>query len=180
MLKNIIAIAFVTILITVAFVYEPPAKTETVAVAPAVDTTPQTPENTALLGEAFAILKADHVSVGDTPTYNSNPPTSGPHANALPWGFNTSEISDINAVHNLEHGGIWISYKDISAEQIAVLKTIATANSGSVIVSPRAANDSPVAVVSWGRLMQLDTVDIEQINQFITTNKNNSPEPLAR
>ena len=178
MLKNVIALAIVAVLITVAFVYQPPVKTETVA--PGVDTVAQPPENPDLLGESFAILKADHVNGGDAPTCNSNPPTSGPHANALPWGMNTSEISDINVVHNLEHGGIWISYKDIPAEQVAALEAIATANSGSVIVSPRAANDRAIAVVSWGRLMQLDTVDVEQINQFITTNKNNSPEPLAR
>jgi len=176
MLKNVIALAVVTILITVAFVYEPSPET----VAPAVETVTQPPENPALLGESFAIMEAKHVNISDAPTYNSNPPTSGPHANALPWGFNTSEISDVNVLHNLEHGGIWISYKDIPTEQVAALEAIATANSGSVIISPRAANDSAVAVVSWGRLMQLDTVDVEQINQFITTNKNNSPEPLAR
>ena len=180
MIKNLIAIAVVSILITAAIVYQKPTQPTPVAV-PAPAAVGQAPQKADLVGESFAIMPADHVRAGVTnQPYNSNPPTSGPHGNALPWGFNAAEVADINVVHNLEHGGIWISYKDISADQVDLLKTIAAANSGSVIVSARAANDSPVAVVSWGQLLQLDAVDEAQINEFITQNKNKSPELLAR
>lgn len=133
------------------------------------------------LGEAVEIVNRDHINVGDSHTgYNSNPPTSGPHAGAAPWGFNSEEILDENAVHNLEHGGIWISYKNIDDESIAVLENIAKRNSGSVLVSPRVANDSNIAITSWGRILKTDTVDEDTILEFLRQNKNKSPEPLAR
>jgi len=132
-------------------------------------------------GESISILNRDHISVGDAhEEYNSNPPTSGPHAGPAGWGFSEDEILDENAIHNLEHGGIWISYKNLNDDSVSTLKEIAKRNSLSVIVSPREANDANVVLSSWGRLLELDTVDEELIAEFIRKNKNKSPEPLAR
>ncbi len=135
----------------------------------------------ARLGEEISIVSRDHINIGDDfGSYNSNPPTSGAHAGPAPWGFNEAEIVDQNAIHNIEHGGIWISYKDIDEQSLEVLRNIARTNSQSVIISPRAANDSPVAIASWGRLLKTDVIDEEQIKEFIKGNKNKSPERLAR
>lgn len=134
-----------------------------------------------LMGEAISVMGRNHINIGDEhEPYNSNPPTSGPHVAAVPWGFSDTELVDENVVHNLEHGGIWISYKDLDEESIQTLQDIARDNAQSVLVSPRAANDSRIAVASWGRLLKLDEVDREKINEFIATNINNSPERLAR
>ena len=131
-------------------------------------------------GDAVSIMGQQHVAPGsEVDPYNSNPPTSGPHAGPAPWGVSSDEILDENAIHNLEHGGIWISYKNLDDESITILEEIARKNSRSVILSPREANDSNIAVASWGRLMKLDTADEEQISEFISRNKNRSPEPLA-
>jgi hypothetical protein len=133
-------------------------------------------------GEKVVIMNQDHVAPGGAAdvVYNSNPPTSGSHSEAAPWGFNVEEILDENAIHNLEHGGIWISYKNLDEDAISTLKNIAKRNSASVVVSPRAANDANIAVASWGRVMKLDAIDEEAINQYIRKNKNKSPEPIAR
>jgi len=132
-------------------------------------------------GKAVPIMNRDHINVGDYDgVYNSNPPTSGPHAGPAPWGFSSEEILDENAIHNIEHGGIWISYKDLDNDSIERLRNIAQENSLSVVVSPRDRNSTKVAVVSWGRLMEFDSVDGELIADFIKSNKNKSPEPLAR
>lgn len=132
-------------------------------------------------GEEIPIVSREHINVGDPhEPYNSNPPTSGPHAGPLPWGFSEEEVADEDAIHNLEHGGIWISYKDLDQQSIDTLREIARENAFSVVVSPREANDSKVAVASWGRLMKLDSVDFEAIMEFIRKNKNKSPERLAR
>ncbi len=136
--------------------------------------------NDARPGEAVSILSSDHISASDAhEEYNSNPPTSGSHAGPAEWGFSANEIADENAIHNLEHGGIWISYKNLDDDSIAALGEIARRNRTSVVVSPREANDANIAVASWGRLMKLDTVDEERINEFIRRNKNKSPEPIA-
>tara|TARA_B100000508_G_scaffold36168_2_gene27991 strand:+ start:5625 stop:6224 length:600 start_codon:yes stop_codon:yes gene_type:complete len=131
-------------------------------------------------GEVIAIMSEEHINAGqEGGPYNSNPPTSGPHAGPAPWGFSANEIPDKNAIHNLEHGGIWISYKNLDDESISALEAIGNQNSRSVIVSPREANDANIAVASWGRLMKLDSVDEERIVEFIQKNKNRSPERLA-
>ena len=132
-------------------------------------------------GESISIMGTEHISA-DAPvvTYNSNPPTSGPHAGPAPWGMSETVVPDINAIHNLEHGGIWITYKDLPAEEVEQLRQIADQNSQSVLVSPRENNDATIAVASWGRLMTLDTADSVKIQEFIDKNKNRSPEPLAR
>jgi hypothetical protein len=136
--------------------------------------------NEARPGEAVPVMGADHIENGERfESYNSNPPTSGPHGGPAEWGFSAEEIADENAVHNLEHGGIWISYKNLDDESVSILEEIARRNKTSVIVSPRESNDSNIAVASWGRLMKLDAVDEELINEFIKRNKNKSPEPIA-
>lgn len=131
--------------------------------------------------KTFKIEGKKHVSVGTTVKYKTNPPTSGDHlSQAKEWGVYNHEIDDKAAVHNLEHGGIWISYKDISKEDIAILKEIGKKNSQSTVVSPRSANDDKIAVVSWGKMMRLDTVDKALIQKYINTYKNQSPEKMAK
>ena len=134
-------------------------------------------------GESIAIQGRDHISVGSShPEYNSNPPTSGPHyAQPTPWGVYQDELKDENVIHSMEHGGIWISYQpDIDEETKVKLEAIGKKHSGSVVVSPRSANDSLIAVASWGRLEKLSSFNEARIIEFIKRNKNKSPEPLAR
>ncbi len=134
-------------------------------------------------GEDVAVLESPHVQLGSLiDSYNSNPPTSGPHyPEPANWGVYQEELVDGQAVHNLEHGGIWISYRpDIDDASKEILEEIGKRNSGSVIVSPRASNDSLIALTSWGRIEKMDAVDEEFINNYILSNKNKSPEQFAR
>ena len=133
-------------------------------------------------GTAFPILGREHIPVGTFhPEYNSNPPTSGSHyVKEAEWGVYQNELPDEQLIHNLEHGGIWISYKpDIDPAIKAKLESIGNNNRGSVVVAPRTMNDSMIAVASWGRLEKLDKFDEVEIINFIDENKNKSPEPLA-
>lgn len=134
-------------------------------------------------GESFAIQGKEHIPVGsEHPEYNSNPPTSGSHyAQPTDWGVYQDELKDENVIHSLEHGGIWISYQpSIDEETKEKLEAIGKKYSGSVVVSPRNANDAPIALASWGQLEKLTTFDETRIVEFIKRNKNKSPEPLAR
>ncbi|MCF7905731.1 DUF3105 domain-containing protein [Candidatus Gracilibacteria bacterium] len=134
-------------------------------------------------GESIAIQGREHIPIGSpSPEYNSNPPTSGPHyVKATNWGVYQEELQDENLVHSLEHGGIWISYQpNIDEETKEQLEAIGKTHSGSVVVSPRSANDSPIAIASWGRLEKLIEFDEEDIIEFIKRNKNRSPEPFAQ
>lgn len=139
-------------------------------------------QNLEAVGQSFENQGQTHIQVGEShPAYNSNPPTSGWHwAQPANWGVYSKPLVDEQAVHNLEHGGIWISYKDIDDQTKSNLEKIAKANSGSVILSPRDANDSKIVLASWTRLEKLDSYDEAKTLEFIQRNKNKSPEPLAR
>ncbi|KKR84173.1 MAG: hypothetical protein UU30_C0004G0001, partial [Candidatus Nomurabacteria bacterium GW2011_GWA2_40_97] len=77
-------------------------------------------------------------------------------------------------------GGIWISYKDIDEGTLENLKKIAKANAQSVILSPREANDTKIILASWTRLEKMQEYNEAKILEFISRNKNNSPEPFAK
>lgn len=133
-------------------------------------------------GESFSILGQEHISVGAShPEYNSNPPTSGSH-NSQPanWGVYQEELPDEQLIHNLEHGGIWISYKDVDQETKLSLETLGKRYPRSVVVTPRSANDAKIVIASWGRLDKMESFDEKRIEDFIKANINKSPEPLAR
>jgi len=134
------------------------------------------------VGQIFENQGQTHIKVGELhPPYNSNPPTSGWHyLQPANWGVYAKPLVDEQAVHNLEHGGIWISYKDVGEETKINLEKITKANPRSVILSPRDANDSKIVLASWTRLEKLDSYDEARILDFIMRNKNKSPEPLAR
>lgn len=135
----------------------------------------------ALQGEGIPVLGRDHVPEGTKVIgYNSNPPTSGNHwPTPAYWGFYNTPLPDEQLVHNLEHGGIWISYKDIDGATKTKLLKLTQQYPQAVIVTPRSENDVRIAVASWGRLEKLDAFEEEKILAFIKGNLNQSPEKLA-
>ena len=132
-------------------------------------------------GQAFPIQGQTHIAVGASHiAYNSNPPTSGPHyAQPAGWGVYHSELPDEQLIHNLEHGGIWISYKGIDATTTTALEKIANSQA-KIVMEPRANDDAPIVLASWGRLQKFQTYDEQAILAFIEANRNQSPEPLAQ
>lgn len=132
-------------------------------------------------GVAYPDLGGLHIPPGSPrPDYNSNPPTSGPHyPEPAKWGIYDRELADEQLVHNLEHGGIWISYRDpADQELITKLKDIADDYSLKVIMTPRPQDDSAIAVAAWGRLLKLDAFDDGQIRGFIKAFINKGPEQV--
>ena len=131
--------------------------------------------------EEFEIEGASHISPGETVSYNTNPPTSGSHwATPADWGFNDKELPDEQLVHNLEHGGIWITYKDLDEESIDKLKNIVKNNADSVVITKRDGNDDSIVVASWGKMMRFTEIDEAFTQKYIDTYINQSPEKLAR
>lgn len=122
----------------------------------------------------------EHVSLGAPFSYSSNPPTSGPHnANPAEWGVYKDEIADQILIHNLEHGGIWISYRpEIDEEVIKKLGDIATAFGRKVIMTPRQANDNDIAIAAWTRLDKFSASEFseERVREFIRAYRNKGPE----
>jgi len=133
------------------------------------------------MGDAYPIEGREHIQIGAAhDPYHSNPPTSGPHyEKPADFGIYDRELPDEQLVHNLEHGGIWISYANLSAGEIKQLSSLAKSYPQTVIMTPRAKNESRIALASWGMLLKLEKIDEKVIQNFIRGNKNHSPEPIV-
>ncbi|RMF80132.1 MAG: DUF3105 domain-containing protein [Chloroflexi bacterium] len=112
--------------------------------------------------------------------YNSNPPTSGPHfpipARCRVYDADSS-LPDQAYIHSMEHGAVWISYRDLDDQDtIEKLEDIGRRFSNGVIVSYRPENDAKIAVAAWQNLLELDEFDEAQIMNFIALFRNNGPE----
>lgn len=134
----------------------------------------------ALPGRAMPIEGRKHLAEGTKVAYRSNPPTSGNHwPKPVAWGTYRSPVPDERGVHNLEHGGIWITYTGIDESARRQLEALARDYPSAVLLSPRPQNGRGIALASWGRLEKLSSLDEGRILAFISANVNNSPEPLA-
>ncbi len=102
------------------------------------------------------------------PDYNSNPPTSGPHAPApAPGGIYRPPVPDSTQVHDLEHGVVVIQYgPETTDPERQQLEDFARDAGTHVIVAPREGMDQKIAVTAWTKLMTMDTVDIAAIEGF--------------
>lgn len=122
-----------------------------------------------------------HIGIGqEHEPYNSNPPTSGSHyGEPAKWGIYDQPLPDEQLIHNLEHGGIWISYRDSANQELLnQLRDIADDYSVKVIMTPRAQNDSAIALAAWARLLKLQSFDEKQIRGFIKAFINKGPEQV--
>jgi len=111
--------------------------------------------------------------------YEEVPPVGGPH-NAV-WqncGYYSVPINNVNGVHSLEHGTVWITYDpNLSSDQIQQLKDLTKQT--YVLVSPYPGLPGPVVASVWGKQMVLDSFDIGKLKTFIAEyrqNPDNTPE----
>lgn len=120
--------------------------------------------------------------------WNSNPPTSGYHwgGGTAPWGVQTQPLSDTMTVHNIEHGGVIIHYRQgldqASVDQLTNISRTLLSQNPCLILVPRPANqiDSPIVLTSWNYLMRLDTPNEEAIRGFFRAHVGRGPEAVCR
>lgn len=130
---------------------------------------------------AYEAIGREHIPDSQEREYNSNPPTSGPH-NARwvrPNGVYTTQYSDTLLIHNLEHGHVWLSYRDEGdTEAIAILRAVQEKYADRVIVTYRPENDNRIEVAAWTRLLSLNELDSDQIEAFIVRYSDQAPESI--
>ena len=112
--------------------------------------------------------------------YNSNPPSSGDHwPTPAAWGVYNTPLDDSQVVHNLEHGGIWISYKPSSVDTDTISKLQDFAKRyPKVVVEPRDKDDGAIAFVSWGYVQNFDKFDESAMVKFIEAHYDQGPEKV--
>jgi hypothetical protein len=140
------------------------------------------PAEVTLPGTAIPDLGQEHVPEGQQVDYNSNPPTSGPHyAEWARWGIYNEAPPDEQLVHNLEHGGIIISYNPdlIEAEDLEQIRVQAQELSEinpRIIVTPRSEMPQAIALTAWGYLQELEVYDAAAIDEFYNAHIARGPE----
>ncbi len=114
------------------------------------------------------------------PTYNSDPPTSGPHATkAAACGIFREPVPDVYQVHNLEFGVVVIQYApSLEAVDIESLERLARGLGDRFILAPRPGLDSPVVATAWTAMMVLDGIDREKLRAFYDAYVGKGPEVL--
>lgn len=138
----------------------------------------------ALMGDAITSSAATHITdpaLLEIP--KGTPPSGGPHF-PVPQatGVYDGPVPDANAIHSLEHGIVWLTYnpQKLNADGVKKLTSIAKSYSNDTILAPRPDNNATIALVSWGRLLQMDALDEATVKKFIENNRNRSPEPGVR
>ncbi len=122
------------------------------------------------------------VHTQDDVDYDQTPPAGGPH-NPV-WqnqGFYTGPIRDENAVHTLEHGGVWITYQpDLPQAQKDRIKELVDGRT-CMLASPYPDLPSPVVASAWGKQLQLENADSPDLDRFIRAYRQGpqTPEPGA-
>ena len=116
------------------------------------------------LVETWEIADRSHTT--DDVTYEQDPPAGGAHAPIwLACGVYDEPVRDENAVHDLEHGTVWITHDpDLSEGDRAALAEQLPDNG---IMSPREDLPSPVVVTVWGARLQLDGADDRRLALFL-------------
>lgn len=141
----------------------------------------------------------EHTHVSGPVDYSIVPPVGGPHDPTwMNAGVYTKPIPSERAVHNLEHGAVWITYDpDLPAASVAQLvafvgRQTLIAESSSEIGIPGDANryvdlspwatsalPSPIVISSWGHQLRVSSPSDPRLQKFVDTFRNSptySPE----
>ena len=117
--------------------------------------------------DAVAAYKVEQGHTDKPVTYAQTPPAGGEHAPVwLNCGVYDKPVPNENAVHSMEHGAVWITYRaDLPAAQVQTLKKALPET--YVVLSPFEALKSPVVASAWGRQLPLTGVSDPRLGEFI-------------
>ncbi len=121
----------------------------------------------------------DHTSsLDEVVEYETTPPVSGRHASSpVPCGTHATQIQNETQVHSLEHGAVGIQFSpDLHPEQVKSIESIVADYDEGVFSGPYEAMETPIAVTSWGRMMELDSADGSVIREYVDAFRNKGPE----
>lgn len=122
----------------------------------------QKPENVV----SYAYSGGDHTY--DTVDYPESPPVGGTHDPS--WqtcDFYEAPIRNENAVHSLEHGAVWITYRsDISDEELEKLEDI-WGGDRYILASEYDGQESPIVATAWNNQLAIESASDVELKQFI-------------
>lgn len=130
--------------------------------------------------QLYEDLSREHVTT--EVAYDQSPPVGGDHSPV--WtncGIYTEPVEEMRAVHSMEHGAVWLTYRqELPAAEIRKLTELVSSRS-YVVLSPYPGQTSPVMATAWGVQLALDTPDDPRLQSFLDTyvQGEQTPEPGA-
>jgi hypothetical protein len=115
----------------------------------------------------------NHSHVVGAVKYNRTPPAGGAHSAVwLNCGIYTQPVPNVNAVHSLEHGSVWITYRPtLSAVAIATLQLFVQNHYDGtqryLVLSPYPGLPAPVVVTAWGAQLRLKGANDPRLTPFV-------------
>lgn len=110
-------------------------------------------------------VKQGHVTTAVT--YAQTPPAGGEHAPVwLNCGTYVKPVPNENAVHAMEHGAVWVTYRpDLPAAQVEQLRTAIPDT--YTVLSPYPGIKTPVVASAWGKQLALTGPDDPRLAAFV-------------
>lgn len=102
-------------------------------------------------------------------TAGDAPPAGGVHFDR--WqncGVYEEPIETGNAVHSLEHGAVWITYRPDLAESAVTALQERVRQQSFLLLSPYPGQQSPIVLTAWAVQLEVDSVRDSRIDEFIT------------
>ncbi|MFJ5550253.1 DUF3105 domain-containing protein [Streptomyces sp. NPDC093225] len=127
-------------------------------------------------------LGRNHVT---TPvTYPMKPPVGGDH-NPVWMNCNgdvyTKAVPDVNAVHSLEHGAVWITYNDKAPKADVEKLAAKVKKTPYTFMSPDQDQAGAIMLSAWGKQVTVDGAGDARVDAFLTkyVTGPQTPEPGA-
>ncbi|HEY2988178.1 MAG TPA: DUF3105 domain-containing protein [Candidatus Binatia bacterium] len=125
-------------------------------------------------GDFVKSLGNRHISQGEVglTTYNSDPPSSGPHLPMIAkWGVHAEPVPKELQVHNLEDGGVVVQYncRSNDPECTTLVDKLGeiVRKYDHVILAPYPGMSNKIALTAWTRIDKFDDFDDKRITRFI-------------
>ena len=123
--------------------------------------------------QTFAEANHKHVSAASV-AYDRNPPAGGAHsAMGQNCGVYEQPVANMNGVHSLEHGAVWITYRTgLESQSINQLRNITVSHYDGVdryiLRSPYPGLSAPKVVSAWGAQLTLQRSSDPRLEQFLS------------
>ena len=139
--------------------------------------------------ETRAAQEAKHVAEDEKPKWDTDPPSSGPHYPVTaPFDFYEEPVDQLRLVHDLEHGGIVISYgDDVPDETVERMRAWWIDDPNGVAASPYPKLGEEITLAAWtaegaahgtAHLARCKAFDEDAFSTFRDELRANGPEPF--
>lgn len=129
-----------------------------------------------------ATLTRRHVT--GTVDYPMTPPVGGDHNQA--WlncdgVVYEKAVPDVNAVHSLEHGAVWVTYNGKASDADVAKLSERVESTPFSLMSPYESQSGTIVLSAWGKQVAVDGAEDERVDQFLAkyVQGAQTPEPGA-